>query len=298
MEAARPRRHAMNNKTRIRQSPLIGKEKFDEIHRLFHQRAFVHPDPLEFLYDYPDLHDREVVGLIASSLAYGRVGQILKSTASVLERLGRNPHAFLLGASLEKLLHTFSDFKHRFTTGEELALMLWGARQVFRRYGSFHACFGTVFYHGDDTVLPALSRFVRIIDVSGPECRNSLLPSPDKGSACKRLNLFLRWMVRDDEIDPGGWHKIPASKLIVPLDVHMHRIGRMLHLTTRNQADMRTAIEITEAFRRIAPEDPVRYDFALTRLGIRGEIDPESFLIGISTSQTERKRDKYRRRRT
>ena len=260
---------------------MIGKEKFDEIHRLFHQRAFVHPDPLEFLYDYPDLRDREIVGLTASSLAYGRVGQILKSTSSVLERLGKTPHAFLLNTSLERLLSIFSDFKHRFTTGEELAFMLWGARRIFQQYGSLHGCFSTVFCQEDDTVWPALSRFVRLLDVRGPECRNSLLPSPDKGSACKRLNLFMRWMVRDDEIDPGGWHRIPASRLIVPLDTHMHRIGRMLHLTNRKQADMRTAIEITKAFRRIVPEDPVRYDFALTRLGIRDDIDSESFLCGF-----------------
>ena len=102
---------------------------------------------------------------------------------------------------------------------------------------------------------------------------NSLLPCPEKGSACKRFHLFLRWMVRNDAVDPGGWDGISASKLIVPLDVHMHRICMRLGLTSRAQADLKTALEVTGRFRAIVPEDPVRYDFALTRIGIRNDID-------------------------
>ena len=88
----------------------------------------------------------------------------------------------------------------------------------------------------------------------------------------------MRWMVRDDEVDPGGWHLVPVSKLVVPLDTHMHRIGLMLNLTGRKQADMRAAMEITAAFRSMAPEDPVRYDFVLTRFGIRNDLDTEALL--------------------
>ncbi|MFC1474950.1 TIGR02757 family protein, partial [bacterium] len=97
-----------------------------------------------------------------------------------------------------------------------------------------------------------------------------LTPAPRRGSACKRMNLFLRWMVRRDDVDPGPWTDVPASKLVVPLDTHMHRISSGMGLTSRKQADLKTAIEITDAFRAISPEDPVRYDFALTRLGILG----------------------------
>jgi len=102
---------------------------------------------------------------------------------------------------------------------------------------------------------------------------NSLLPCPEKGSACKRYHLYLRWMVRKDAVDPGGWDGISASKLIVPLDVHMHRICMGLGLTSRAQADLKTALEVTQRFRAIVPEDPVRYDFALTRTGIRNDLD-------------------------
>ena len=262
---------------------IISRERLEELFSLYHRRELVHPDPLEFLYDYPVPRDRELVGLIASSLAYGRVTQILKSVSSVLERMDPSPSAYLLNSSLESLLSTFANFKHRFTTGQELTALLWGAKCVIEQYGSLHACFTACLNDNDDTILPALSAFVgKFNTCPSKNGKFSLLPSPNKGSACKRLNLFLRWMVRRDEVDPGVWRSVPASKLIVPLDTHMHRICRLLNLTKRRQADLRTAIDITHTFRTIAPEDPVRYDFALTRLGIRGDTDLVGFLDGCS----------------
>ena len=94
----------------------------------------------------------------------------------------------------------------------------------------------------------------------------------------KRLNLFLRWMVRRDEVDPGGWDRVSPSQLMIPLDIHMHRISRKLGFTERKQADIRTVIEVTDAFRKISPEDPAKYDFVLTRFGIREEMDPNDLL--------------------
>ena len=266
-------------------SPLLKRERLDELFALYHHRAFVHPDPLEFLYDYPDLQDREIVALIASSLAYGRVAQILKSTSYILQRLGRSPFSFLQKSTRKKLLSLFSDFKHRFTTGEELALVLWGSKKVIEEYGSLHNCFCTTLVDEDDTILPALIRFIGRFRDHMPITRDSLLPYPEKGSACKRLNLFLRWMVRQDNVDPGGWSRVSATKLIVPLDTHMYKISRMLHLTERKLPDMRTAIEITHAFRQIVPDDPIRYDFALTRPGIRGEMEPTALLKACGTGR-------------
>ncbi len=256
----------------------MSRERLDELYTRYNRREFVHPDPLEFLYDYEDLRDREIAGLVASALAYGRVAQILKSIASVFERMQPSPSMFLGRASRESLLETFVGFKHRFSDGEDLSMMLFGVKQVLDRYGSLHACFASFLNNNDDTILPALSAFVNELTSESNGRRNSLLPLPTRGSACKRLHLFLRWMVRRDDVDPGGWDTIPASKLIVPLDTHMHRICLALRLTQRNQADMRTAAEITAAFRTIAPEDPVKYDFALTRLGIRDDTDLDAFL--------------------
>jgi uncharacterized protein (TIGR02757 family) len=111
-----------------------------------------------------------------------------------------------------------------------------------------------------------------MLRVGGDDAQRDLLSCPRQGSACKRLNLFLRWMVRKDEVDPGLWSGVLASKLVVPLDLHMHRIGLAWGLTTRKLADLKSAIEITAAFRSISPDDPVRYDFALTRASMREEL--------------------------
>jgi uncharacterized protein (TIGR02757 family) len=257
---------------------LIGKEKLESLYDLYNHRAFVHPDPLEFLYLYPDIHERELVGLIASSLAYGRVAQILKSVSSILKRMHPSPRSFLLDSSKKGLLVCFSGFRHRFTTGDEIAYMLLGAKQVIEQYGSLYNCFLDGFNKNENTVIPAISAFVKELNSAAEERKNSLLPSPGMGSACKRINLFLRWMVRKDRVDPGGWNRVPRSMLIIPLDTHMHKICIDLDMTHRKNADMLTAVEITKAFRKIAPEDPVRYDFSLTRLGIRKDADLESFL--------------------
>ncbi|MCK4534498.1 MAG: DUF2400 family protein, partial [Syntrophobacterales bacterium] len=186
-------------------SPLILKETLEHLYQKYNRREFIHPDPLEFLYNYNELRDREIVGLIASSLAHGRVFQINKSVSIILDRMAPSPFDFLEVASMESLLSTFSSFKHRFTTGDEIAAMLFGMKNVIMKYGSLYACFKTGFINNGESILPAITDFVGEL-TSGFNCRNnSLLPLPSKGSACKRLNLFLRWMVRRDDVDPGGW---------------------------------------------------------------------------------------------
>ncbi|MEA2082996.1 MAG: TIGR02757 family protein [Thermodesulfobacteriota bacterium] len=255
----------------------MNKKRLDQLYNQYNRREFVHPDPLEFLYNYKDVRDREIAGLVASSLAYGRVAQILKSVSCVLEHMD-SPANFLQRASRKLLLKTFADFRHRFTTGKDVSMMLFSIKSVVEQYGSLHHCFTASLNKDDETILPALSAFVERLTAGSDVCRNSLLPLPAGGSACKRLNLFLRWMVRRDDVDPGGWDDVPASKLIIPLDTHMHRISLALGLTKRRQPDMRTASEITAAFKTIICHDPVKYDFALTRLGIRKETDMEAFL--------------------
>ena len=247
--------------------------QLEHLHDLYNSRKWVHPDPLEFLYNYSDLRDIEVAGLIASSLAYGRVAQILKSVSSVLKKMGSSPYDFLLSVTPSSLGRIFSDFKHRFTTGDELARMLIGVRSVIGDYGSLYDCFLSGYRDQDDTVLNGLSFLVNELGKESDGQKNSLLALPGKGSACKRWNLYLRWMVREDRVDLGGWAGISPSKLIIPLDTHMHRICLLMGLTERKNAGMRTALEITDAFKKIQPKDPVRYDFALTRLGIRDDAD-------------------------
>jgi uncharacterized protein (TIGR02757 family) len=249
----------------------VNREGLEQVYRIYNSRKWVHPDPLEVLYDYRDPLDREVVGIIAASLAYGRVLQILKSVRFVLEKMGTSPREFLASQEERDLLEAFRGFKHRFTTAQDLVTLLVGIRHAVKRFGSLEACFRCGYRDGHDTVLPALSRFVSELSYVSKTGCNSLVPRPEKGSACKRLHLYLRWMVRRDRVDLGVWDAIPPRKLVVPLDTHMHRMGVHLNFTRRSAADLRTVVEITKGFQTICPEDPVRYDFALTRIGMRGE---------------------------
>jgi len=263
----------------------VSREGLEHIYRTYNSRRWVHPDPLEFLYSYRDPLDREVVGMIASSLAYGRVLQILKSVQFVLEKMGRSPREFLASREEADLREAFRGFKHRFTTAQELVTLLVGIKGVVKRFGSLQACFRRGYRERDDTVLPALSRFVDELSDVCSGGFNSLLPRPEKGSACKRLHLYLRWMVRKDRVDPGVWDAIPAKKLVVPLDTHMHRVGMHFRFTRRSAANLRAAEEVTKGFQAICPEDPVRYDFALTRIGMRGGTIGDAFFS--KTDQTE-----------
>lgn len=247
---------------------MLDKEFLERLYGIYNLKKYVHPDPLEFLYRYKNPDDREVVGLIASSLAYGRVEQILKSVEKVLRPLGAHPAKTLHGLSKSRLAGIYRGFKHRFTTGEELASLLFGARQVIRSRGSLGVQFKSGIARGDVSVLPAMSRFVEEIG-----CISSfLLPSPSDGSACKRFNLYLRWMVRRDKVDPGGWTGVPKRLLIVPVDTHMANISREFGISQRKTAGMGMALEITDHFRKIMPDDPVKYDFCLTRFGIRPDM--------------------------
>ncbi len=251
---------------------------FEQLYERYNRREFVHPDPLEFLYDYDDPADREIVGLIASCLAYGRVGQILRSVSVVLDRLGPSPAKFLQNTAPGKLGKLFGDFKHRFATGEHLAALLAGIKKTISRHGSLERCFSSSVSKADSDILPALCGFFGELKNSACSDFGHLLADPARKSACKRLNLYLRWMVRCDSVDPGGWTSVSPSNLLIPLDTHMYRIGRAFGLTQRKSANLQTALEITSAFRKITPEDPVRYDFALTRLGIRTDTDLGEFL--------------------
>ncbi len=254
------------------------REKLESLYQRYNKREFVHPDPLEFLYLYENILDREIVGLVASSLAYGRVAQILKSVSWVLSQMGKSPRLFIEKTSKELLHSIFSEFKHRFTTGPELADFLYGIKLATKQHGSLGGAFLASMKDGE--IQGPMCSFTQCIL---PDCSfNSLLPRPEKDSACKRLNLFLRWMVRRDDVDPGGWEGVSPSMLVVPLDTHMFNISKRLGLTGRNQANLKTAIEITRVFAQICPDDPVKYDFALTRLGIRTDTDLEGFLSELS----------------
>lgn len=231
----------------------------------------MHPDPLECVYDYEEIRDREIAAFVASSLAYGNVWQILKSVNKALSIMGGSPRMYLENSDYKDLASDFSGFVHRFAKGSHMAAMLSGIKEAVKEYGSLQDVFKEGVSTSENSYVNALDAFAEKIRAGSPNDPGHLVPCPQKGSACKRLWLFLRWMVRCDDVDPGGWDKVSASMLVVPLDIHMYRACCGLGFTNRGQADMKTALEITDGFARMVPEDPVRYDFVLTRPGIRGE---------------------------
>ncbi|MCX5752927.1 MAG: TIGR02757 family protein [Candidatus Krumholzibacteria bacterium] len=248
----------------------------ERLYLKYNDRRFIRSDPVEFVRRYDNSRDRELVALIASSLAFGNVKPIRASVARALEILGPAPADRVTASSPPDLELSFRHFRHRWITGKDMASLLAGVRGALKEYGSLGELFRAKLDRSDPDVAPAAGRFARTLFEMGGGYRPCLLPSPESGSACKRLNLFLRWMVRSDAVDPGGWSEVPPSMLIVPLDTHMHRISTKLGLTKRHTADFRAAREVTAAFREISPDDPVKYDFALTRLGIlRGETEED-----------------------
>jgi uncharacterized protein (TIGR02757 family) len=253
-------------------------EKLEALYAKYNKSYYIHPDPLEFVYNYQYDHDREIVGLLSSSLAYGNVKQILKSVSIVLGKMGESPRNYILTNHEEVFFKDFEGFKHRFTTCEDFVKLLMGIKSALKKHDSLQKCFVNCL-SGSNNILTSnfiktVSFFAKRLNAYYKDNRSYLIPSPQNGSACKRLMLYLRWMIRKDKVDPGCWNdEILSSKLIIPLDTHMYQISKAFGYTERKSADLKTAIEITENFAAINSVDPVKYDFVLTRFGIRDELN-------------------------
>ncbi|HOX11429.1 MAG TPA: TIGR02757 family protein [Spirochaetales bacterium] len=245
------------------------------------------PDPLAVTREYVDPGDREVAGLAAACLALGSAPLIVRAAREVLAPLGSSPADALGALGDDDLARLLSGFRYRFFGGEDLAALLSAVRNARARHGSLEVLFRAGDDPSEPTIIRGADRFAaaledfagsRWIRVSGKApWRDNLLPRPSRGSACKRLFLYLRWMVRKDAVDPGGWTGVSPSRLVVPLDTHMGAACRRLGLVTRRADDLKAALEATEAFRRLRPDDPVRYDFALTRPGIHPCLEADAY---------------------
>jgi uncharacterized protein (TIGR02757 family) len=259
-----------NPKSEICNPPSLTR-LLEKLYARYNHRVFVPPDPLQFVYRYTERRDMEVVAFLASALAYGRVRQIERSLTQLFDRMDNMPFHFtshFAEAGRAKL----RSFKHRFTTGDDLSDLLALFRRMFDDYGSLESFIALGYHRADATVLPALSRFCdSLCQMHGAQVSpglSYLLANPSRGSASKRLNLFLRWMVRRDEVDLGLWTHIDPAKLVVPMDVHVGRLCRILSLHDDKTISLSTALKVTRAFAQMNSEDPVKYDFALSRLGI------------------------------
>jgi uncharacterized protein (TIGR02757 family) len=250
----------------------------DRVHAKYNRRQFIGTDPLQFAYRYSNRGDVEIAAFLAAALAYGRVQQIHRSLDNLFARMGRSPHDFVAGWTDASRRH-LATFKHRFTTGDDIGDLFERLGPALREQGSLESFFLGGYDPGEVNIVPALIRFCeRLCSEAWLRKRSHgtgidkgltyLLASPARGSASKRLNLFLRWMVRKDDVDLGLWTSVDKAKLIVPIDVHMARLCRILGFHNSNTITLSTALKITKAFAPIEPADPVKYDFALTRIGI------------------------------
>jgi len=255
-------------------------------------------DPIQIVRRYTRSDDREVVGFVAAALAFGRVTSVLQSIERVLAVMGNRPAAYVRQFEPRRDATAFDGIVHRWTRERDIVALVWVMHQMIASAGSIEA----FFVRGDDGASPdvqgaldsfstrALSLDLRAAYGRVPRRPGVcyFFPRPSAGSACKRLNLFLRWMVRKDALDLGVWSRVPPARLVVPLDTHVIKVGRCLKLTTYTSPGWRMARDITASLRVLDPDDPVKYDFALCHLGMmnacgfsRAQADSQCPLRGL-----------------
>jgi uncharacterized protein (TIGR02757 family) len=235
-------------------------------------------DPVHKVRSFTDPADREVAGFCAAALAFGRVASVLNSIDTLFALIGPRPAQFVRTFEPERASRDMRAMVHRWIRGDDVVALLWILRQMLEQSGSLEQYFLEGFTGAHEDVGPALDTFsTRALALDnrrayGRKPRRPgvcyFFPRPSAGSACKRLNLYLRWMSRADEVDLGVWPRLPPSKLIVPLDTHVIRLGRCLRLTTYTSPGWRMAADITASLRKLNPEDPVRFDFSLCHVGM------------------------------
>ncbi|MFM7153621.1 MAG: TIGR02757 family protein [Bacteroidota bacterium] len=235
---------------------------------------FIGPDPISVPHRFTRLQDREIMGFWAATLAWGQRKTIINSALRLSELMDHAPYDFVLNHE-ESDRERFSEFKHRtFQYTDTLWFLHW-LQEYYRREDSLETAFSSHLIPGDITVENALAGFHDSFfdHPYAPGRTRKHVATPVRGSTCKRLNMFLRWMVRKDDrgVDFGIWNRISPAQLLIPLDVHVDRVARRLGLLHRPQTDWLAVLELTENLRQFDPDDPARYDFALFGMGVSSD---------------------------
>lgn len=245
------------------------KELLDEHVALYNRPAFIEDDPISIPHLFTRLQDIEISGLFAAVLAWGQRKTIVRKCSELIERMDGVPHEFVLHHQTPDLKR-LETFVHRTFNGTDVLYFVAFLRWFYERNESLEQAFAVG--PEDHTTEESLIRFNRLFFhlPFAPQRTRKHVATPERGSACKRLNMYLRWMVRKDDagVDFGLWRSVSMSQLVCPCDVHVERVARRLGLIKRNKADWQTALELTHELRTFDPEDPVRYDFALFGLGV------------------------------
>jgi len=268
--APRERRTAESRAARIEGA-------LDRLYREFNGQDSV-ADPVWRVRRFQRGEDREIVGFIAAALAFGRVQSILNSIDGMLAVMGESPSKFVRGFEPARDRDAFKHLVHRWTNGADFAALVWILKQMIDRSGSIENFFAEGLAPDAIDIGDALQSFstrALALDVSAVYGRKRPKPGvayffsrPSSGGACKRLNLFLRWMVRQDQVDLGAWTKVRPAQLIIPLDTHVIRVGRCLQLTQKKSPGWRMAADITASLRALDPDDPIKFDFSICHIGM------------------------------
>lgn len=256
------------------------REPLERLHGDFDYRSRVEQDAIRFPLRYDDPRDQELVALLAACLAYGRVDLFSRALELALGAAGPSPSAFVREFDPRRDAPRFAAFRYRFNRPADLAAFCVAARDVLARWGTIEKCFAAGDHDPGGPLAPALERFARtFLDADlrevfprGPSRGwRHLFPLPSAGGPCKRLLLFLRWMVRREPPDLGLWTSVAPARLLIPVDTHVENMSRAIGLTRRRSRSWRMAEEITATLAAIDPADPVKYDFALCHTRMSGE---------------------------
>ncbi len=248
------------------------KELLDTLHNKYNDSSFIESDPISIPHRYDLKEDIEISGFLASVISWGNRKAIVNSCCRMMDFMDNSPYDFTINAS-DKELDSLSSFVHRTFNGADFRTFILAIRGIYMEHGGIGNLFEQKWLEYED-MRPVLSDFRKVFfDLDHEKRSEKHLSSIDKKSACKRLNMYIRWMVRRDcnGVDFGLWDKIPMSALYMPLDVHTANVGRELNLLTRPQNDWRAVEELTQSLREFSPEDPVKYDYSLFGAGINKE---------------------------
>lgn len=247
------------------------KELLDDLEARFNVSEFIADDPISVPHLFCDRNDIEISGFLAATIAWGNRKIIVRNAHKMVSYMDGEPYRFIMDASNNELIK-LGDFVHRTFNGSDFIYFIEALRYIYKEHGGIGTLFENEYLKRGD-IRDSIAKFHTLFfSLDHPKRVEKHLSSIAKGAACKRLNMFIKWMVRSDEngVDFGLWDKIPTSAIYLPLDVHTANVGRRLGLLKRKQNDWKSVEEITANLRELDPHDPIRYDFALFGAGISG----------------------------
>ena len=245
------------------------KRFLDEKAAYYNQPLFIESDPIQIPHQFSKKEDIEIAGFLVATIAWGNRKSIIKNGTRLMQLMGNSPHDYVLNFSEEKQGESLSDFVHRTFNSDDLVYFIKALQHIYTEHKGLEAVFAA--FSEEDTLQPAIHHFKKVF-FSLPHLKRTEkhVSDPLKNSAAKRINMFLRWMVRRDNtgVDFGIWNSLSPSQLSCPLDVHSGRVARSLSLIKRKQNDAKALVELDASLRKLDSEDPVKYDFALFGLGV------------------------------